>query len=78
MRGRGTNSLKADSARARLSSPLTAASLCVSGDQPPDHPAPGRGEHRDQRDEDQPPGDGGGRLAAVRGRSRDLRQNHGR
>lgn len=37
----------------------------VAGDQPPHHPPHGCGEHRDQCHEDQPPGDGGGRLASV-------------
>uniref|UniRef100_A0AAQ5YHF1 Pyruvate dehydrogenase E1 component subunit beta n=1 Tax=Amphiprion ocellaris TaxID=80972 RepID=A0AAQ5YHF1_AMPOC len=58
--------------------PIGKAKVERAGDQPPHHPSDGRGEHRGQRDEDQPPGDGGGRLASVRSRSRDLRQDHGR
>ena len=49
-----------------------AAGRAVRGDQPALHPAPRRGRHRPVGDEDQPPGDGGGRLAAVRRRLRDL------
>lgn len=42
---------------------------CLSGDQPAKHPSIGYGEYRKQRDEDEPPGDCGGRLASVWGGS---------
>lgn len=43
--------------------------LPPTGDQPAHHTSHGRGEHRGQRDEDQPPADCGGGLASVWSRS---------
>ena len=50
----------------------------IPGDQHAQHPPSRHRLHSEQRHENEPSRDGGGRLANVRRRGRNMRANHGR